>query len=346
MATKPLTIIGGGLAGLTLGIALRQGNAPVQIYEAGRHPRHRVCGEFINGRGQEVLSQLGLTRLLAVGHALPARTAMFFRGCSRSPIRHFPLPGFCISRYDLDPLLAGEFKRLGGVLFEARRFPGTIAGEGIVRASGRRLHPQDDEPRWFGLKAHARGVTLTADLEMHLLAGGYVGICRLPGGEVNVCGVFRKAPGTAASPVVWREILRGPPGSVLHERLATASLLEETFCSVAGLDLRPGKAADSSEIRIGDAMTMIPPVTGNGMSMAFESASLAATPLLDYSLGRQDWDMTRRTIASAFDAAFSRRLAWAHRLQSLIMRATDSPKLTQLAFNSAWLWDFFYARTR
>ncbi|HZI32692.1 MAG TPA: NAD(P)-binding protein, partial [Candidatus Binatia bacterium] len=49
---KSITIVGGGLAGLTLGIGLRRRDVPVTILEAGEYPRHRVCGEFISGRGQ------------------------------------------------------------------------------------------------------------------------------------------------------------------------------------------------------------------------------------------------------------------------------------------------------
>ena len=37
----------------------------------------------------------------------------------------------------------------------------------------------------------------------------------------------------------------------------------------------PQRAAARAECCIGDAITMIPPVTGNGMSMAFESAEMA-----------------------------------------------------------------------
>ena len=59
-ALKPISIIGGGLAGLTLGIGLRRLGIPVTIWEAGRYPRHRLCGEFMSGRGQEVLARLGL----------------------------------------------------------------------------------------------------------------------------------------------------------------------------------------------------------------------------------------------------------------------------------------------
>ena len=48
---KSIAIVGGGLAGLTLGIGLRQRGVPAALWEAGRYPRHRVCGEFICGRG-------------------------------------------------------------------------------------------------------------------------------------------------------------------------------------------------------------------------------------------------------------------------------------------------------
>ena len=46
---QPIEIVGGGLAGLSLGLALRQQDIPVTLFEAGSYPRHRVCGEFITG---------------------------------------------------------------------------------------------------------------------------------------------------------------------------------------------------------------------------------------------------------------------------------------------------------
>ena len=44
-----IEIVGGGLAGLSLGVALRREGVPVTLFEAGDYPRHRVCGEFIAG---------------------------------------------------------------------------------------------------------------------------------------------------------------------------------------------------------------------------------------------------------------------------------------------------------
>src|SRR5207247_3708941 len=134
------------------------------------------------------------------------------------------------------------------------------------------------------LKAHARNVNLAADLEMHVSSTGYVGVNRVDHGQVNVCGLFRARPGQSL-PESRLQLLRGSPGSPLHERLATAEFDEASVCSVAGLPLKPQRAVAKDECCIGDALTMIPPVTGNGMSMAFESAELAAEPLAAYSRG-------------------------------------------------------------
>ena len=60
---KPLTIAGGGIAGLALGIALRRRSIPVQVLEAAADPRHRVCGEFISGIKSDELVALSIDEL-------------------------------------------------------------------------------------------------------------------------------------------------------------------------------------------------------------------------------------------------------------------------------------------
>ncbi|MEI9864946.1 MAG: hypothetical protein WDN00_10405 [Limisphaerales bacterium] len=157
-------------------------------------------------------------------------------------------------------------------MLEGNRSPTEAIGEGIVRATGRRMSTEQGGVRWFGLKIHARNVPLTADLEMHVSRQGYVGLCKINGNEVNICGLFRKHSDKGGDPKNWRELLRGQLGSPLNQRLAGAEFDEDSFCAIAGLSLRPQQAASRTEISIGDAITMIPPVTGNGMSMAFESA--------------------------------------------------------------------------
>ena len=355
-STRPITIVGGGLAGLTLGIGLRQRNVPAAVWEAGDYPRHRVCGEFISGNGPAVLERLGLRPLLENAGAITLHSAAFISGPDSSPVRQLPSAALGLSRHRMDAALAKEFQRLGGELHTGSRWlgvppsgsPNQPSGqpppEAIVHATGRRAQPTENGWRWFGLKAHAANVNLAADLEMHVSANHYVGVNRINNGEVNICGLFRERTGQA--PATGFDRLRGKPGTPLQERLASARFDEDSLCSVAGLSLKPRRAAGKTECCIGDSITMIPPVTGNGMSMAFESAELAIAPLTCYSRGETNWTETRDAIARACDAAFAERLVWAPRLQSLMFSPLLRPPLGKFLLRSDALWNFMFAKTR
>jgi flavin-dependent dehydrogenase len=343
-APKPIQIVGGGLAGLTLGIALRQKEIPVTIFEAGNYPRHRVCGEFVSGRGLEVLDALGLKRKFLDSGATDARSAIFYSGNSKPPAHLLPAPALCLSRFVMDKLLADEFQTLGGELRIGARWQSEF-GEGVVRASGRKLRPVENGWRWFGLKTHARNVFPAADLEMHVFKNGYVGICKLAGGEVNVCGLFRRN-GSELSQQNGFDLLRGIPRTILHEGLARAEFDKDSFCSVAGLSLKPQRASEKSEVCIGDALTMIPPVTGNGMSLAFESAQLAAGPLAAFSRGELSWNDARQKIARACDEDFSRRLRWANWLQRFLLSSSLPNPIKNFASRNDWFWRMAFERTR
>ena len=345
---KPVTIIGGGLAGLTLGIGLRQRGVPVTIQEAGDYPRHRVCGEFISGSGQKVLERLGMLPDFQKAGAIYARTAMFVNGHSSSPVRQLPSPALCLSRHKMDALLAETFQQLGGELRLRSRWTSGNCGEGIVSATGRRLPSKEKTVRWFGVKAHVLAsspVNLQADLEMHLSPDGYVGISRINDGQLNVCGLF-KARADKQRPESKTEWLCGPHGSVLHERLDAAQFAPDSFCSVAGIQLKPQRALEKNECCIGDALTMTPPVTGNGMSMAFESAEMGIGPLTAYSRGEVDWTQAHRQIASQCDAIFSRRLAWARALQWMMVSPVIQRGFGKFLLRSDWLWELMFSQTR
>jgi flavin-dependent dehydrogenase len=342
---KSITIVGGGLAGLTLGVGLRERGVPVAIHEAGHYPRHRVCGEFISGRGQATLARLGLRELFDQAGAVSARTTAFFSTTQSTAPRPLPAAAICLSRFALDAVLAKKFCELGGELHAGNRFSGDF-GEGRVRATGRRVQTETGGSRWFGLKIHARNVALTADLEMHVSPRGYVGLCRINGGEVNVCGLFCKAAGENGEAKNRHKLLRGQPGSPLRQRLADAEFDENSFCAVAGLSMQPQPATARAEICVGDAITMIPPVTGNGMSMAFEAAELALAPLAAWSRDEMSWNEARQKIARDCDAAFARRLAWAKWLQRIILTPALQNPLVMLTARSDYIWQMAFERTR
>jgi 2-polyprenyl-6-methoxyphenol hydroxylase-like FAD-dependent oxidoreductase len=347
-AMKPITIIGGGLAGLTLGIGLRRRDVPVIVWEAGQYPRHRVCGEFISGNGQTVLGRIGLLESFEQAGGFRARTAMFVCGGSRSPVRQLDVPALCLSRHSMDALLAGAFQQLGCTLRVNSRWTSSADGEGTVQAAGRRASAAENGRRWFGVKAHVSRdsrLGLEADLEMHATPAGYVGVNRIDGGETNVCGLLSTRPGQR-QPESKQDWLRGEAGSLLHERLQGVEFVADSFCSVGGLSLKPQRAASKQECCIGDALTMTPPVTGNGMSMAFEAAELAWGPLTEYSRGALSWTRARQQIARSCDAAFSRRLAWARFLQWMMISPALQSRLGPLLLRSHWVWQLLFTRTR
>jgi flavin-dependent dehydrogenase len=341
---RPITIVGGGLAGLTLGIGLRQREIPVTIWEASHYPRHRVCGEFVSGRGQEVLERIGLLEMFGRAGAISSSTTRFFLDGFSSPLRAIRPPALCLSRFSMDEMLAKHFCALGGELHQNARYESPHGGEGYVFASGRVAKPTVNGWRWFGLKVHARNVVLEADLEMHTAFNGYVGLCRLHAGEVNICGLFRARPG-APGPVP-EQLLAGIPGTLLNQRLASAQYDHSSFCSVAGLCLPGQSALPGSDCRLGDALTMIPPVTGNGMSMAFEAAGIAM-PFFDaYCRGQMHWESARQSVAQGCDAAFRQRLFWAKWIHLFMLHPYSRRTIGPLLLNCDTLWDHFFSRTR
>lgn len=335
---KPITIIGGGLAGLTLGILLRRENVPVTVVEAGRYPRHRVCGEFLCGRGLEIFQTLDLPE--AAEKFSPATESLF---CvpTRPPIKFKVQPAaLCGSRYDLDALLAAKFESLGGLLKTDARADGTSRAPGTVKAVGRR-RAAPGEARLIGLKAHALNVPLSADLEMHFVPGRYVGMCRLPNGRVNVCGLFSLRKAQPNLHENWRALLSE---SITSHASKNIEWDEDSFCSVAALTM--AASPPENEFAIGDAAAMIPPLTGNGMSMAFESAALALPHLLEYSWGRTPWLSAQQSFASSWRQTFRARLRWAGFLQNCVFNAAGQRFLYLLARAVPALKNTLFARTR
>ena len=342
---KTVHIVGGGLAGLTLGLRLRRLGIPVELFESTTYPRHRVCGEYLSGRGRDLLCSLFSEIHLIRSGARTSQRLRIFRGSRALPPRDLPRPALCLSRYRLDELLAREFSSSGGrIHLQSRRSP--LQEEGWVVATGRQPAVREEGWRWIGLKAHAFDVPIGGELEMHLTPHGYVGLCSVEENRVNVCGLFRTRDPIPGLSDQWREWLGGKPGSALFDRLRQARWDENSLSSVSALSLAPRWATAQAGVRVGDAVTMIPPLTGNGMSMAVEGAFLAADPLVAWSAGKMHWEGCTRKIAHSLDRTFSSRLRWARRLQQAILHPLGQPLAWNLSLLFPFLPQLFFRQTR
>lgn len=311
--TRAIQIIGGGLAGLSLGLALRRRGIDTTILEAGTYPRHRVCGEFITGLPASTRTQLELDPFLR--DAAPNReVGWFIRGVAA---RHQRLPSVApgLSRHTLDTRLAGAFVDAGGHLKTSTRAIESQDTPGRVFATGRRRSGS----RWLGLKIHAVELRLARDLELHLGDNAYVGLTRIEGNRVNICGLFGRRELSAKGSELLIRYLKASRLDSLADRLRDHELDETSFCAVAAVDFDP-QAQPSDEVRLGDTFAMIPPFTGHGMAMAFQSAEIALAPLIAYAYGGQEWPETRRQIQVTLRRRFRVRLASAGALHSFLLR--------------------------
>ncbi len=337
---NPITIIGGGLAGLALGNALARAGATVTLCEAGLLPRPRVCGEFISGLKPATVARLGLAEHLrgaAMNHTTGWHAGGRLRWTAELPE---PAPG--LSRRTLEARLVESFVAADGELRLNARITDAENTNGRIWAAGRRA---DAASPWLGLKIHCRNLSLGQDLELHLGRGGYVGAARIEDGRVNICGLFRARPN-----------LRGPRETLLAayvaacgledfaERIANGEPDSVSVAAVSGLDFTH-TWQNEGRVSLGDHQAAIPPYTGHGMAMALEHAAAALDPLLEYARGQQAWPHTAQTIRRAVATGRDPRLRWARTLHPWLLHPLGQSLLLTLADTRLLPFKFLYHAT-
>jgi 2-polyprenyl-6-methoxyphenol hydroxylase-like FAD-dependent oxidoreductase len=297
-----ISIVGGGLTGLSLAIALRKHGIPTTLHEAADYPRHRVCGEFISGVSEQTLDTLGISSCLE--DAKKHTSMNWFSGDKL--IRHGRLnkPAMAISRYLLDERLSEKAKAVGVDLRTKSRISVSSGTPGFVKTTGR----VPTRGKWIGLKAHVKGLGTTANLEMHSGPIGYLGITPVEDDWFNVCGLFRidrqlEARHEALIPAY----LEKNGNHLLAANVAQAEWRDSSFSSIAGIGL--GRQPISPGIlSLGDSHSMIPPFTGNGMSMAFQSAETALPLLISYAKHGHDWETVCQSTERELQKRFRKRM--------------------------------------
>jgi len=321
---REITIAGGGLAGLSLASALRLRDVPVVVLEAGTYPRHRVCGEFISGVTGETLRRLGIADVFV--DARRHRSLGWYEEGRRIHGDRFRTPALGISRFLLDERLRDHVEGLGAKVRTRVRARPTPA-QGLVWTAGRR----PCKGSWIGLKGHFRSLAQKEDLEMHAGRNGYAGLAAVEDGWTNVCGLFRLDRSIEAKgPGLLPAYLERGGNLQLAAVLQAGELRKDSFSAVAGFELgrqipMPGLLC------LGDAESMIPPFTGNGMSMAFQAAECAIDPLVAWARGGKAWQDAVNTVRAAVKRKFHRRLVVANGLHSVLLDSGGRSLLHTLA---------------
>ena len=103
----------------------------------------------------------------------------------------------------------------------------------------------------------------------------------------------------------------------LSHNLVHKEYVEGSFCAISGFKF--GSFRKDNEFSVGDSSRLIPPFVGNGMSMAIESADIAAEKLERYSRGKLKWDQAIDHAKKELNQIFSKRMLVASALHPLLM---------------------------
>jgi menaquinone-9 beta-reductase len=277
-----VAVIGGGPAGTASAITAARAGNKVILFERGRYPRHKVCGEFVSPESHHVLVDLlGKDHRLLQTPSMISRARMFADGhCVEFRLQE---RAWSITRHDLDFALwqAAEASgvhckieaKVEFIAFDhAMVSGGSVSAHTVINASGRwsnlRRPMKQDGPQLIGLKAHFSGEHAPDSTDIYFFEGGYCGVQPISTTAVNASAVVQSNVATsmeevfAAHPDLW---LRSRQWERITDVVTTSPLIHRAPEPVTG-----------GVMNIGDAAGFIDPFVGDGISLALRSGVLAA----------------------------------------------------------------------
>ena len=324
-------IAGAGIAGATCAALLARRGMRVVLADRARFPRAKVCGGCLDAAAAAALRE----------HGFDPGAHPFSRvriGVARQRATAAVTPGVRVDRTAFDAQLVAwaiesgaEFRDASSVRLTDTLLAGVAAAVGpdhieadlFIDASGLSGIDRDGvriaKRSRFGVGAIGTVDFPDLDAEtiaMHVGSLGYVGVCRLPGGRLNIAA--------ALDPGATRSV--GGPARACERVLGECGI--DIF--LAHLDWRGTPLLSRSRapsrgrvLRLGDAGGYVEPFTGEGMGWAIADAIAASRLIAEHGLA------PRAGVEQAF-ARWSRRSRRARTRRCRAVRAiARSPVLTR-----------------
>jgi flavin-dependent dehydrogenase len=276
-----VVIVGAGLAGSSLAIALARQGREVVLLDRSRFPREKACGEGLMPAGVAVLDRLGVAirgeRFYGVRYHHEGRVAQgeFPRGAFGLGVRRWHLDAALMEHARAErnvrvvtealvevPLFAND--RMCGVRAAEREYcaPLVVAADGANSLLRHRLGwDASRRKRRYGVRQHFRlSEPREPWIDVHLSATQETYVSPLPDNQVLVGALGDNA----RIPEEWTrlESLDAPMGA-------------------SPLVVRASQRVASGCVLLGDAAGNSDPITGGGMAQALLSSELLASFLKD-----------------------------------------------------------------
>ena len=330
--TYDVAIVGAGPAGSACAASCAAAGLRTLLLDRARFPREKVCGDCLNPACWPIFDRLGVSdAVLALPHA--RLQSVEFIGLDGRTIA-LPLPPaergeIAVSRALLDDVLLRRAAALGAEVRQGATVTGVapewrietsednFTARHLVAADGRNstvarllgLQPPATRDR-VGLQTHAPDrVGFAGKVALQFLPRGYAGIADIGDSRLNLCLVARSA---------HLDELKGWAA----DRFALPP--DQGWRSMTPLTRRAIPPVHGSLLLVGDAARVVEPFTGEGISYALTSGTLAAECIITDRLDRY----------AAAHAALYRGRLWVNRLAKA---AVLSPKLSSAMLSVARL---------
>jgi flavin-dependent dehydrogenase len=329
-------------------MASRKGISVVLV-EKKEYPFHKVCGEYISLESLNLLQWLGLNP-----EGLPVLNQFRITHPNGTEFRSpLPLGGIGISRFSLDHLLKQILEKEGGLVLENTKATGfskekevfgvttshpefpEIEGRALIGSFGRNkpqfasttLEKETVVKSFVGVKMHVMGDLPKDQIELHHFPGGYCGISAIENDKYCLCYLIeeqkvKELKGNLED-VEARYLFQNP---TLKKYLQTFPKATPRV-STAGVMFEKRPRSQDGMLFLGDSARMIPPLAGNGMSMALHSAVLAIESLNPYFKNQWSLDQALQNYEKQWNSTFGTRLWMANRLQKIM----EQPGVTALS---------------
>lgn len=359
-------IVGAGPAGAACAIQLGQSGLSVGLFDKAIFPRDKICGDALS---VDVVNQLELLSpvLSSSFRDFPSKASTPGIRIYSPDRAHIDISisidgkcGYLSRRVDFDQLLVQHAKQFPNVhLFENCAvqkvikhpdcitletpqgiFKGQIAvgADGAYSVLSRHLGTIKTERKHYsaGLRVYYEGVTLDSNfIELHFFQEalpGYVWIFPLPDHQANVgIGVLSSvvAKGKINLKETLQRIISTDP--LLKERFKNARPLESV--KGHGLPLGSKKRVLSGDriLLVGDAASLIDPLTGEGIANAIRSGRISAEHIR-HCFNKGDFS---KSFNASYDKEIYRRMGRELRLSSRLQRLCSYPWLINFVVNKA-----------
>ena len=338
-----VTVIGGGLAGLSIAIQLAKSNHKVALFEKEQYPFHKVCGEYISLESWNFIESLGLP----LSHMqLPIIKKLIVTSPNGNYLQHdLPLGGFGISRYQIDFKLKEIAIQSGVTVFENCKVQDVFftdeiftveTSEGLFKSKvcigtfGKRsnldvkwkryflLHQYKKLNNFIGVKYHVKINFASDTIALHNFKDGYCGISKIENDTYCVCYLTTaanlKKNKNSISEMEKKVLYKNP---YLKNIFKNAVMVYKKPLTISQISFAKKSQVQNHILLCGDAAGMITPLCGNGMSMALHSSKLAASAINDFLQNNISRLQLEDIYTNNWQNIFGKRVRWGRIIQQL-----------------------------